>query len=130
MASANEQRASDDQRGGRARQADHPLFVAVADASYEFEVAIPLPSHVMRAIAEQAARIALEQLRTMPDYMGTRDAASYLGWPMKRIDNLCAQNRIPFHKDGGRRIFIRQEIDEWVRELNGATLTQALSVAN
>jgi excisionase family DNA binding protein len=57
--------------------------------------------------------------------MSTEEVAEYLHWPTSRIDNLCSQGRIPYYKDGGRRIFVRQEIDAWVRGLDRVTVQEA-----
>lgn len=58
--------------------------------------------------------------------MDTDGVAAYLGYGRKRIDNLCGQHRIPFRKEGARRIFVKQEIDEWVLGLEGTRVGDAL----
>lgn len=93
-------------------------------------LAIRLDAATVLSIARRAADIARSELEDRPDYMGTQDVAAYLRWTPKRIDNLCSQGRIPFRKDGGRRLFVRQEIDEWVRGLDGPTLQDALALAS
>jgi excisionase family DNA binding protein len=80
-------------------------------------------------LVQLVARLVEQQLRDQPDYMNTEQVAAYLGWSRRRIDNLCSQGRIPYYKDGGLRIFIRQEIDAWVRGLNGIRLRDALVLA-
>jgi excisionase family DNA binding protein len=92
-------------------------------------LAIPLGADLVHTLAERAAEIVLAQMEDRPEYMGTEEIAAYLGWPKKRIDNLCCERRIPFHKDGGRRLFIRQEIDEWAKRLDGPRVTDALQMA-
>lgn len=77
------------------------------------------------ALVHRAAQQAAELLGDRPDYMTTDQVAEYLGWPVSRIDNLCSQRRIPYSKDGGRRIFVRQEIDAWVKGLEGVTVQEA-----
>ena len=53
----------------------------------------------------------------LPGVRVTSEVAEHLGCSPRRIDNLCSQGRIPYYKDGGLRIFIRQEIDAWSRGL-------------
>lgn len=77
---------------------------------------IPIPDVFLERIAQKAAEIVLEHHEDMPDYLDTAATAQYLGWPKKRIDNLCSKRLIPFYKSEGRRIFVRQEIDCWVQE--------------
>jgi excisionase family DNA binding protein len=79
------------------------------------ELTIPIPTSTLAAIARVAAELVQEQLEDIPDYLDTASVAAYLRWPKKRIDNLCAKGEIPFYKHGNRRVFIRQEIDEWVQ---------------
>lgn len=93
-------------------------------------LAIPLGVDLVETLAQRAAQIVLAQMADRPEYMGTEEIAAYLGWPKKRIDNLSCERRIPFHKDGGRRLFIRQEIDEWATQLDGPRVTGALAMAN
>jgi excisionase family DNA binding protein len=81
------------------------------------------------ALVFRAAQLAAEFLGDRPDYMSTEGVAEYLHWPTSRIDNLCSQGRIPYYKDGGRRIFIRQEIDAWVKGLEGVTVQEAWALA-
>jgi excisionase family DNA binding protein len=88
-----------------------------------------LPPEVADVLAQQVADIVMARLDDRPEYMTTEEVAAYLGWPKKRIDNLCAQFRIPFHKDGGRRIFVRQEIDNWVLHLPGPSVRDTLLIA-
>lgn len=92
-------------------------------------LALALAPELTDALAEHVANIVLARLGDRPEYMSTEDVARYLHWPIKRIDNLCAQRRIPFHKDGGRRVFVRHEIDDWVRQLPGPTTHEALLMA-
>ena len=92
-------------------------------------LALPLPREWVHLLAEEVAQIIRKAQKDRPDYMTTEQVALYLRWSKKRIDNLCSQRRIPYRKDGNRRIFIRQEIDEWVLRLDGQTVQNALALA-
>jgi excisionase family DNA binding protein len=93
-------------------------------------LALLVPPQVADALAQQVADIVIARLGDRPEYLSTEEVAAYLGWPKKRIDNLCAQSRIPFHKDGGRRVFVRQEINGWINDLPGTTVRDALLMSS
>ena len=102
---------------------------ALSDSRLDKGFVLSLSSDGLDALATEVAAILAEREPQRPEYLTTAGAASYLGWAKKRIDNLCLQGRIPFHKEGGRRIFIRQEIDAWVAQLDGTSVERALDVA-
>lgn len=77
------------------------------------------------ALVLRTAQLAVELLGDRPEYMTSDEVQEYLGYSKSRINNLCSQGRIPFYKDGNRRIFIRQEIDAWVRGLDRVTVQEA-----
>jgi excisionase family DNA binding protein len=106
----------------------HPTSELVGDRP-EITLTVPMAPDFFRALAESVAQLLADQQSQLPEYFTTGEVADYLGYPPKRIDNLCAMNRIPFRKDGGRRIFVRQEIDAWVHALQGPTVQDALAVA-
>jgi excisionase family DNA binding protein len=95
------------------------------------ELSVLLQGNQLHSLVEVVTRTVLERLGDRPEYMDTKEVAEYLGWPKKRIDTLCDQGRIPVHSygQGCRRTFIRQEIDEWMRQLSGTTIKQALMAA-
>ena len=47
-------------------------------------------------------------------WMNLNTAAGYLDWSPKRLYNLVASNEIPHRKQGGRLLFHRGELDEWL----------------
>lgn len=98
----------------------------VADAR---PLALAVPPAFIETLVETVAAVVLARIEDRPRYMDTGQVADYLAVPKKRVDNLCSQSRIPFRKDGGRRIFIKREIDEWVRQLDGPTVSTALAAS-
>ena len=92
-------------------------------------IATQLLDSLVDALAERAAALVSDRLEDAAAYLGTEEAAGYLGWPKKRIDNLACQKRIPFRQDvdGGKRVFIRQELDTWIRALGGVSVNDALA---
>jgi excisionase family DNA binding protein len=103
---------------------------AIADNSESpprgLSLSFDLPYEILRGIAEEAARIVLERTNGHADAMTTKQVASYLCCPKKRIDNLCGADAIPYRMVGGRRAFNRQEIDAWYAQQPGVTLETAL----
>lgn len=64
-----------------------------------------------------AARIAIRQTTPAPTtpWMTCKEAAEYLRLPVDGIYSRVAKRQIPFHKIGGRTLFDRVELDDWVR---------------
>lgn len=89
-------------------------------------LSIDLPEYVFETLVDQAAAKAAARLEPQRAYMTTEEVADYLHWPKKRIDNLCSAGTIPYRKVGGRRAFIRHEIDAWVDAQPGITVSGAL----
>jgi excisionase family DNA binding protein len=107
--------------------AEHTVVESGAGAGQErAALTIDLPEYVFETLVDQAAERAAARLEPQRDYMTTDEVADYLHWPKKRIDNLCSAGTIPYRKIGGRRAFIRHEIDAWVDAQPGITVTGAL----
>jgi excisionase family DNA binding protein len=56
---------------------------------------------------------------TASPWMNARQAADYLGCGVGRIHDLTHVGQIPFHKDGRRLMFHRDELDAWIRRGGG-----------
>jgi hypothetical protein len=52
----------------------------------------------------------------------TQDCAFYLGRSPGAIRNLVLRRKIPFRKVGGRLMFLKSEICEWIHESPGVRL--------
>jgi len=64
---------------------------------------------------ELAQRVAtLLDRREDSTWMSAPEAADYLRYPLKRVYNLTAANAIPHHRQGGRLVFHRGELDDWL----------------
>jgi excisionase family DNA binding protein len=83
-------------------------------------LALSLPAEAIETIAERAAELVLARLQADiaggSPWLDWQGAADYLGCKPKRIRNLTSQGRIPFHREGGRVVYHRQELDAWVLE--------------
>ncbi|RKY88806.1 hypothetical protein DRQ09_02370, partial [candidate division KSB1 bacterium] len=49
-------------------------------------------------------------------FITSDDVIKILHIPKSTLDVLCHQKRIPFYKPAKRRLFIKSEIIEWVKE--------------
>lgn len=54
-----------------------------------------------------------------------KEATRLLGWTERKIRGRIARRTIPFRKDGKRIVFIREELLQFIRGLNGVTLGEA-----
>jgi excisionase family DNA binding protein len=78
-------------------------------------IELELPEAVLEAIAARAAELALAELEKDGSPWLTRpQAAAYLGLPLSRLEK---DRRIPCHKDGGRVLYHRAELDAHFRAL-------------
>jgi hypothetical protein len=57
-------------------------------------------------------------------YFDTKDAGVYLGRSDGAIRNLVLRRAIPFRKPGGRLVFIKSELDSWIRSAPGVRLEE------
>lgn len=86
----------------------------MTDATLLNEIGLALQPEFLDKLAEAVAeRIGGESARV---WMNVDSAAGYLDLPKKRIQNLTAAGRIPHHKEGGRVLYRRDELDAWLAE--------------
>jgi excisionase family DNA binding protein len=79
-------------------------------------VQLELPPELLESIAERAAELAADLLREEGSPWLTRQqAAAYLGLPVSRLEK---DRRIPCHKDGGRVLYHRAELDNYFQALH------------
>lgn len=48
-------------------------------------------------------------------WLTAQEAADHLRCPLSRVRKLSMTGTIPMHRDGGRFLFRRDEIDQWVK---------------
>ena len=76
-------------------------------------LALSLPPEAVEAIAARATDIVIEQLeRQSSPWMTRTQAATYLSLPLSRLEK---DRRIPCHRDGGRVLYHRDELDAHFR---------------
>jgi excisionase family DNA binding protein len=81
-----------------------------------------LDDHALDRLAEALApRLAALAAETsaVEAWLDVDGASRHLICPKSRIYALVSVRRIPFHKDGSRLLFRREELDEWVRAGGG-----------
>ncbi len=53
-------------------------------------------------------------------------AAQFTGWTEKTMRARVGRGRVPYRRDGGRIIFLRDELETFLRKLPGVTVEEAL----
>ena len=76
--------------------------------------AITLPDETLEAMAKRAAELVEEKLgrRILSPWMTRQEAAEYLRVPVSRLEK---RRDIPQHKDAGRVLYNREELDAWLQ---------------
>ncbi|NOS82767.1 MAG: helix-turn-helix domain-containing protein [Nitrospira sp.] len=57
--------------------------------------------------------------------LDVRCGSLFLGWSEKRTRGMIARRLIPFRKIGGRIVFLRDELQQWLATLDGCSLGEA-----
>ena len=88
-------------------------------------LATALLADLTEADLDRLAELLRPRLATSSDqqpqpWLNVDAAAEHLACARSRIYALVSARRIPFHKDGSRLLFNRDELDQWVRT-GGAT---------
>ena len=69
----------------------------------------------MRTVArEELSKLEAERECQPERWLTSKHAADYLDMSLGRLHNLTSAGRIPVHREGGRLLFRRSELDEWV----------------
>jgi len=90
-------------------------------------LALTLPAEALEAIAERAAELVAGRMaREASPWMTRARAATYLGLPVSRLEK---DKRIPCHRDGGRVLYHRDELDAYYRGLTSHPVTTYYQVS-
>lgn len=58
--------------------------------------------------------------------LDVRTGSAFLGWSEKQTRGLVARGLIPYRRLGGRIVFIKKELEQWVTGLEGVALDEAM----
>lgn len=75
----------------------------------EAAVTIALPAEVVDLIVERAATLVAERAEQGSPWLTRKAAAEYLGVPTSRLEK---DRTVPCHRDNGRVLYHRDELDE------------------
>jgi hypothetical protein len=76
------------------------------------DLPLTLPADTLAAIAERAADLLEQRLgRERSPWMNRAEAATYLGVPVSRLEK---RKEIPSHRDDGRVLYHRDELDAYM----------------
>jgi excisionase family DNA binding protein len=86
-----------------------------------------MPESDTNILDELANRVAalLVNDQSSP-WLSAPEAATYLRFPLKRVYNLTAASAIPHHRQGGRIVFHRAELDDWLEGFYYGPLRRAV----
>jgi excisionase family DNA binding protein len=84
-----------------------PTLAALLD-----ELAERIAWRMLELQRQELERLAPSEERS--PWMSTERAAAYLDWPKQRLYKLTAAGAIPHHKQEGRLLFHRGELDRWL----------------
>lgn len=91
---------------------------AAAAGSAGTSVSLSLPDALLDVLAERVAALVIGQLGAAAPasapWLDVTAAADYLCCKPRRLHDLVSQGRVPFYREGGRLMFRRSELDEWL----------------
>ena len=80
-------------------------------------VSLPVPVELLDALAERVAGLVVAQLAApspSAEWLDVAGAADHLCCKPRRLHDLVSQGRVPHYREGGRLVFRRSELDEWI----------------
>ena len=76
-----------------------------------------LDDETLGVLVERVAGVVAERLPAPPEpWIGSAEAAEYLGTTVGRVHQLVHQRRVAHRKDGSRLVFRRSDLDEALEE--------------
>jgi excisionase family DNA binding protein len=104
-------------------------FLVTAEGAGSVELNLRLENEFIDALVERVATVVVDRLaveQAAPAYFGVRELASYLCCSPKAVYRLV-QRGLPHRRpNGGRRLmFVRAEVDAWVRAQEGVIVPTA-----
>jgi excisionase family DNA binding protein len=78
-------------------------------------ITLELPETLIEQVALRAVELIREQAPDSEEWMTSDETADYLKCGRGRIHNLVSEGRIPVHREGGRLLFLKSELDAWIK---------------
>lgn len=79
-------------------------------------VGIDFSEDFVGALADALAPLIAERLQPrQTEWLTARQAAEHLNAPLSRVRKLTSTGALPVHREGGRVLFLRSELDEFIR---------------
>jgi len=87
---------------------------------------LELNDSALDALAERladklAARLAPPGVHAATPWMGAQAAADYIGCSLSRVRKLTMLGDLPTHRDGGRVLYRRDDLDSYIRSGGAST---------
>ena len=60
----------------------------------------------------------------MKEFLNKKEAGEFLDRSPAAIGNLVMRRKIPFRKPAGRLVFLRSELEQWVKDSPGVRLAE------
>ena len=104
-----------------------PGDVTLTDKSYAgVTVRVEFDDRVLDTLAERladrlAARLAPPGAPATTPWMSAQAAADYIGCSLSRVRKLTMLGDLPTHRDGGRVLYRRDDLDAYIRSGGAST---------
>jgi excisionase family DNA binding protein len=104
-------------------------LVVTAEGNGAVDLTLTLDDEFVEALVERVATVVVARLaadKAAPAYFGVRELASYLCCSPRAVYRLVHRGLPHRRPNGGRRLmFVRAEVDAWVRAQEGVILPTA-----
>lgn len=79
-------------------------------------VGIEFSDEFVGALADALAPLIAQRLQPrQTEWLTAREAAAHLNAPLSRVRKLTSTGALPVHRDGGRVLYLRTELDDFIR---------------
>lgn len=80
-------------------------------------IGIDFSDEFVGALADALAPLIADRLQPEPpQWLTARQAAEHLNAPLSRVRKLTSTGALPVHREGGRVLYLRSELDDFIRD--------------
>lgn len=80
-------------------------------------VGIEFSDDFVGALADALAPLIAQRLQPQQaQWLTAREAAAHLNAPLSRVRKLTSTGALPVHREGGRVLYLRDELDAFIRD--------------